>query len=152
LGECHERKSVTQNVVLTWKNYPYLSIETEVSPQTVNVTGTVNVKVSLKGDGWALRPKPIDAVFTTDRSGSMLKDNPDRMVSVMSASKTFVGAMHVGAARDHIGLVSFGTNSWAKLAPVYRYLHATVDCYSPSGGGMTVICREISMTGQMCMV
>lgn len=122
-------KNVTQNVVLSWKNYPYLSIETEVSPQTVNVTGTVNVKVSLKGDGWALRPKPIDAVFCTDRSGSMLKDNPDRMVSVMGASKAFVGAMHVGAARDHIGLVSFGTNGWAKLAPEYRYLDGSFYCY-----------------------
>jgi len=127
-------KSATQSLVLTWKNYPYLSIETLVSPQTVNVSGTVNVKVSLKGDGWALRPKPIDAVFCTDRSGSMLEDNPDRMISVMSASKAFVGEMHVGPARDHIGLVSFGTNGWAKLAPVYRYLDARYYCYRPSGG------------------
>lgn len=127
-------KSVTQNLDLTWKNYPYLSIETQVYPQTVNVTGTVNVKVSLKGDGWALRPKPIDAVFCTDRSGSMLEDNPDRMVSVMGASKAFVAAMHVGPARDHIGLVSFGTNRWAKLAPVYRYLDGSYYCYKDGKG------------------
>jgi len=124
-------KSITQNLDLTWKNYPYLSIETQVYPQTVNVTGTVNVKISLKGDGWALRPKPIDAVFCTDRSGSMLEDNPDRMVSVMSASKAFVAAMHVGPARDHIGLVSFGTNGWAKLTPEYRNLNDYYYCYKP---------------------
>lgn len=127
-------KSATQNLVLTWKNYPYLSIETEVSPQTVNVSGTVNVKISLKGDGWALRPKPIDAVLCTDRSGSMLEDNPDRMVSVMSASKSFVSVMHVGAARDHIGLVSFGTNGWAKLSPEYRYLNGWYYCYRAGSG------------------
>jgi len=121
-------KNVTQSLVLTWKNYPYLSIETFVSPQTVNVSGTVNVKISLKGDGWALRPKPIDAVLCTDRSGSMLKDNPDRMVSVMSASKAFVGVMQVGPQRDHIGLVSFGTLGWANLSPTYRYLNQNVWC------------------------
>lgn len=126
--------SATQNLVLTWKNYPYLSIETEVAPQTVNVSGIVNVKVSLKGDGWALRPKPIDAVFCTDRSGSMLKDNPDRMVSVMEASKAFVGAMHVGPARDHIGLVTFGIDGWANLSPTLRYLNSNRWCrdYSDS--------------------
>jgi len=122
-------KSATQSLVVTWKNYPYLSIETAVSPQTVNVSGTVNVKVSMRGDGWALRPKPIDAVLCTDRSGSMLKDNPDRMVSVMSASKAFVGTMHVGPTRDHIGLVSFGHKGIAKLAPVYTYLSGTYYCY-----------------------
>lgn len=127
-------KSITQNLDLTWKNYPYLSIETQVYPQTVNVTGTVNVKISLKGDGWALRPKPIDAVFCTDRSGSMLEDNPDRMVSVMGASKAFVAAMHVGPARDHIGLVSFGTNGRAKLAPVYRSLNGWYYCYRSGSG------------------
>jgi len=97
----------------------------------VNVTGTVNVKISLKGDGWALRPKPIDAVFCTDRSGSMLEDNPDRMVSVMGASKAFVAAMHVGPTRDHIGLVSFGINGWANLSPTKRFI-GTVWCYDDS--------------------
>jgi len=124
--------SASQDLVLTWKNYPYLSIETDVSPQTVNVTGIVNVKVSLKGDGWALRPKPIDAVFCTDRSGSMLKDNPDRMVSVMEASKAFVGAMHVGPAQDHIGLVSFGIDGWANLSPTLISLNKDVWCYDDS--------------------
>lgn len=124
-------KSATKSVEVTWKNYPYLSIETFVYPQTVNVTDNVSVMIRLKGDGWALRPKPIDAVLCTDRSGSMLKDNPDRMVSVMEASKAFVNAMHVGPTRDHIGLVSFGTNGWAKLAPGYRYLNEKYYCYKP---------------------
>ncbi|MCQ8893957.1 MAG: Ig-like domain-containing protein [Methanolinea sp.] len=127
-------KSSTKSILLTWKNYPYLSIETDVYPQTVNVSGIINVKVSLKGDGWALRPKPIDAVLCTDRSGSMLKDEPDRMIPVINASGAFVTTMHVGPTRDHIGLISFGTNGWAKLAPVYRYLDGTYYCYRSGSG------------------
>lgn len=131
-------KSATQNLILSWKNYPYLSIETEVFPQTVNVTGTVDVLIRLKGDGWALRPKPIDAVLCTDRSGSMLQDEPDdRMVPVLEASKAFTGAMHVSAAQDHIGLVSFGTNGWAKLSPQYRYLNGNYYCYRDGYGWST---------------
>lgn len=126
-------KSATKSVEVTWKNYPYLSVETFVHPQTVNVTDNVTVMIRMKGDGWALRPKPIDAVLCTDRSGSMLQDNPDRMVSVMNASKAFVRAMHVGPTRDHIGLVSFGTNGWAKLAPEYRYLDGSYYCYRAGG-------------------
>ncbi|MDI9633274.1 MAG: VWA domain-containing protein [Methanolinea sp.] len=127
-------KYSNKTVLLTWKNYPYLSISTDVFPQTVNVSGTITVKLNLKGDGWALRPKPIDVVLCTDRSGSMLKDEPDRMIPVMSASREFVNVMHVGPTRDHIGLVSFGTNGWAKLAPVYRYLDGTYYCYKNGSG------------------
>ncbi|KQC03229.1 MAG: hypothetical protein APR55_02075 [Methanolinea sp. SDB] len=124
----------SQTLSVSWKNYPYLSLETEVSPQTVNVTGIVDVLIRLKGDGWALHPKPIDVVLCTDRSGSMLMDEPDRMVSVMDASKAFVGSMHVSPTRDHIGLVSFGTDGWAKLSPEYRYFDdETVYCYGYSG-------------------
>ena len=60
-----------QSVLLTWKNYPYLSAYTSVSPPMVPVNGTVNVTVKLTGDGWALQPNPIDAVLLIDRSGSM---------------------------------------------------------------------------------
>ena len=60
-----------QSVILTWKNYPYLSAFTSVSPPTVAVNGTVNVTIKLTGDGWALAPNPIDVVLLIDRSGSM---------------------------------------------------------------------------------
>lgn len=53
----------SQTLSVSWKNYPYLSLETVVSPQTVNVTGIVDVLIRLKGDGWALHPKPIDVVL-----------------------------------------------------------------------------------------
>lgn len=100
--------SSTHTLTVTWKNYPYLSLETSVYPQTVNVTDTVDVLVKLKGDGWALQPNPIDVVLCTDRSGSMLYDNPDRMHSVREAAKIFVN--NLSPIRDRVGLVTFGRN------------------------------------------
>ncbi|WP_301665462.1 Ig-like domain-containing protein, partial [Methanoculleus frigidifontis] len=52
--------NVTRTIVLTWKNYPYLSVETSVSPETVAVNGTIDTTIRLRGDGWALQPDPID--------------------------------------------------------------------------------------------
>jgi hypothetical protein len=107
---CH----VTRDIDLTWMNYPYLSVETEVSRATVSVnstdgvSNTTDVTIRLKGDGWALQPDPIDVVLCTDRSGSMLYDNPDRMHSVREAAKEFVDNM---SERDKVGLVTFGRNT-----------------------------------------
>ncbi|ABN56486.1 MULTISPECIES: Ig-like domain-containing protein [Methanoculleus] len=98
--------NVSRDIELTWKNYPYLSVETEVSPETVAVNDTVDVTIRLKGDGWALQPDPIDVVLCTDRSGSMLKDYPDRMVKAMDASRIF--NVQIDHGRDRLGLVSFG--------------------------------------------
>jgi hypothetical protein len=107
---------VTRSIPLAWKNYPFLSVTTSVEPETVEVNETVSVNIALRGDGWALQPDPIDVVLVIDRSGSMLKDYPDRMVSTMSAAKTFVGQMN--PTRDRIGLVSFGVKG---TADIYDY-------------------------------
>lgn len=104
--------SVRQSIGLTWKNYPYLSVETSVSPETIAVNDTMDVTIRLKGDGWALQPNPVDAILVTDRSGSMMKDNPDRMVSIMAAEKTFVGKLSFPL--DHLGEVSFGQKGLAQ--------------------------------------
>jgi len=104
--------SATHSLEVSWKNYPYLSVETSVYPQTVNVTDTVDVMIKLVGDGWALQPNPIDVVLCIDRSGSMLYDNPDRMHSVREAAKTFVDSL--SPIRDRTGLVTFGRNGFIK--------------------------------------
>ena len=58
-----------------------------------------------------MQPKPIDVMFSTDRSGSMMEDNPDRMVSIMQAAKIFVDEM---GANDQLGQVSFGQKGTAE--------------------------------------
>jgi hypothetical protein len=108
--------NVSRNIVLTWKNYPYLSVETAVSPETVAVNETVNVTIRLRGDGWALQPDPIDVVLVIDRSGSMdwaidgTRDGSgERMTAAKNAANTFVSQMD--PVRDRIGLVSFSSST-----------------------------------------
>jgi hypothetical protein len=123
-GQCKVNatwRNSSKIVPITWKNYPYLSASTRVTPLTVEINKTIDVTIEFRGDGWALQPTPIDVVLTTDRSGSMLKDDPDRMVSVMGASRSFINQMDVSPSQDHIGLVSFGTKGWANLTPRYYY-------------------------------
>lgn len=118
---------VTREVIaLKWVNFPYLSVSTRVEPESgqVAVNETIDVHLDLKGDGWALQPEPIDVVLAVDRSGSMMADNPDRMVMTMDAAKIFVGEM--APLRDEVGLVSFGT---IRLADV------TKRCYYDIGPG-----------------
>ncbi|MCC7554933.1 MAG: VWA domain-containing protein [Methanoculleus marisnigri] len=99
--------NVSRDIELTWKNYPYLSVETEVSPETVAVNDTVDVTIRLKGDGWALQPDPIDVVLVIDRSGSMTGADvsPTRMAAAKAAANDFVDQMDAG--RDRVALVSF---------------------------------------------
>ncbi|KAF1077891.1 VWA domain-containing protein [Methanogenium sp. MK-MG] len=105
--------AVSRMIDLEWKNYPYLRVETEVNPATVEVGDPVDVTIRLIGDGWALYPDPIDVMLSVDRSGSMLKDNPDRMVSLMGALKTFNGEM--AENRDAVGITSFGRKGTANI-------------------------------------
>lgn len=102
-------KNVTADITLTWKNYPYLSVITIVSPSTVAVNDTVNIVIQLTGDGSALEPNPIDVMLVMDRSGSMAYDSPTRMNSAQTAAKTFVDQMNV--TRDRVGLVSFASTT-----------------------------------------
>jgi hypothetical protein len=113
--------SVTRDIIVTWKNYPYLSIEASASPQNLHVNDTVDVTIRVIGDGWAFQPNLIDVVLCTDRSGSMMYDNPDRMVNIMEAAATFVDQM---GTNDQIGAVSFGQKGTAQAIT-----------YTPSGGG-----------------
>ncbi len=115
--------TVDRFIDLSYKNYPFLSVYTEVNPKTVQTGELVDVSVRLKGDGWALQPKPIDVVLCTDRSATMLYNESvipfptgklvvesldDRMVDAMNAANTFVGQT---SGQDRIGLVTFGAPS-----------------------------------------
>lgn len=98
--------TVDKCVELTWKNYPYLNVVTYLDKETANVSDTVSVTIKLIGDGYKMEAKPIDVMICHDRSGSMLMDLPDRMVSAMDAAKAFVSSTSSG--KDRTGLVSFG--------------------------------------------
>ncbi|WP_286681180.1 VWA domain-containing protein, partial [Methanoculleus sp. DTU007] len=107
--------NISRDIVLTWKNYPYLSVETEVSPETVAVNDTVDVTIRVKGDGWALQPDPIDVVLVIDRSSSMTGKDvwPSRIAAAKSAAQIFVGEMNQD--RDRIGLVSYSKKTYKDL-------------------------------------
>lgn len=130
-----EWEGVKKDTTVSFRNYPYLSVNVTVEPQVVAVNSTVDVTIQLIGDGWALQTKPVDVVLCTDRSGSMLQNttyttthtgsvyNPtsvtqesidDRMVHAMRAAKIFVSWMQ--SSKDRIGLVSFGQSGTADLA------------------------------------
>ncbi len=103
--------SLTRNVTLTWKNYPYLSVETSVSPETVEVNDTIDVTIRLRGDGWVVQQMlPIDVVFCIDRGEDMLRDDPemerDRMICAREAAWNFTEALSLGDNRA--ALVTFG--------------------------------------------
>jgi PKD repeat protein len=114
-----------QNVLLTWKNYPYLSAFTSVSPLTVPVNGTVNVTVKLTGDGWDLTTNPIDVVILMDRSGSMstcmgTTKNGNCVSGGTEEQNAQAGGAQfislVNASNDRIALVSFsGYDSGANI-------------------------------------
>jgi Mg-chelatase subunit ChlD len=111
-------KENVKSINITFKNYPYLRVETEVTPQTVIMNQPIDVTVRLIGDGWSEGAMPVDVVLATDRSGSMALDEPDdRIVPVMAAAKSFLNEMDLGQNQDHVGLVSFGISGWANLTP-----------------------------------
>lgn len=125
--------NVTSEVTILWKNYPYLSVSTTVSPSTVAVNDTVDITILLKGDGFALQPNPIDVMLVMDESSSMSSDSPSRISSAKTAAKTFVDQMNV--SRDQIGLVSFSSTSSLDqgLTNNFSLVKSKIDLLSPNG-------------------
>ncbi|MCE5337294.1 MAG: hypothetical protein LLF90_01220 [Methanomicrobiaceae archaeon] len=112
-------RSATQNITLTWVNYPYLSVETSVSPQTVTVNDTVDVTIQLKGGGWKMEQGglPIDVVFCLDRGEDMLlrdksdspsSSGPDRMEYAREAVANFTANISGFGETNRVGLVVYG--------------------------------------------
>jgi hypothetical protein len=97
--------SVSHTIPIVWKNYPYLSVVTNISPKSVTVGQTVDVNLKLTGDGWKYNTKAIDVVITTDRSNSM---QAPKMADAIAAGKIFNALM---SSQDRVGLVSFGVSN-----------------------------------------
>ncbi|MDN7025480.1 VWA domain-containing protein, partial [Methanoculleus sp. FWC-SCC1] len=116
-------------------NYPYLSVETSVSPETVAVNGTIDTTIRLRGDGWALQPDPIDVVLVIDRSGSMRYTDvsPSRLGAAQSAALTFIDQM--SSVRDRVGLVSFSSSTTRDddLTCSFETVKSDINSLSPNG-------------------
>ena len=91
--------------LITWRNYPYLRVETEVSDVRVAPGDELNVTIRLIGDGnELLNHNPIDVVLCLDRGEDMLidegKTGRDRMEAAREAAMYLVG----GGTTGEIGL------------------------------------------------
>lgn len=97
--------SIQQPIQLSWKNYPYLSEQTTVVPQNVNVNGKFYVTISLSADGFNLTGHPADVVIVTDLAGGV--GGPELLAQTIPAEKGFIN----NATNDtYIGLVTFGNS------------------------------------------
>ncbi|OPY40224.1 MAG: von Willebrand factor type A domain protein [Methanoregulaceae archaeon PtaU1.Bin066] len=101
-----------QSATIQWTNVPFLSIITNVSPLVAAWNDTVTVNVKVVGNGYALRPKPVDVVLVLDRSGSMTDNDiyPTRMRAAKNAAMEFVAKMNLDSGRDRVALVSFASD------------------------------------------
>ncbi len=139
--------NVTRDINLTWMNYPYLSVETEISRATVSVNSTdgventTDVTIRLKGDGYAMQPDPIDVVLVIDKSGSMdyaisgSKDKSgERLTAAKNAANTFIDNM--SPENDRVGLVSFSsdTKKEVNLVQNFNSIKESINALSASGG------------------
>jgi hypothetical protein len=99
--------SAIRSLQVNWKNYPYLSVDTEVNPLTIPVNGTVDLTIKLKGDGYALQQNVADVVLVTDLSGSMtdsMSPSGTKLSNTITALQKFVA---MSGSNIFIGLASF---------------------------------------------
>jgi hypothetical protein len=99
-------KNSSKKVPITWKNYPYLSVSTKVTPLTVEINKTIDVTIEFKGDGWAIQSKPVDVILLIDNSGSMGHGAGSRLESAKAAAKTFVNQLNISTG-DRVAVMSY---------------------------------------------
>jgi hypothetical protein len=136
--------TTTKDILVTWKNYPYLSVTTSVNPTTVEVNNTVDVTINLKADGWFMQPDPIDVILVMDRSGSMddAMTGHTQLYYAKIAAKTFVTQMN--QSRDQIGVVSYagytsgtGTRTDIALSHSRTGVNTAIDSLNAQGATET---------------
>jgi hypothetical protein len=111
--------STTRSTIVSWKNYPFLSVEATATPQNIKLNDTFDVSITVTGDGYAMPGGGVCAILDQDCSASMKNpdtNNQDRLTNSKEAAKAFVDTMKDGA---FIGLISYGTenNNQFHLAP-----------------------------------
>lgn len=124
IGNCTVEATWDENTettpLISWRNYPYLRVETEVSNSTVRAGETFDVTIRLIGDGHELEFRyPIDVVLTTSRAATMLSENDDRMVEAFRAQETFLSVFENSTPQggsDRIAIASFAEAGTAQAS------------------------------------
>jgi hypothetical protein len=98
-------KNSSKTVPVMWKNYPFISVITDVNPHTVGINQTLNVTIQIKGDGWALGPRPVDVVIVTNLAGGV--GGAERLTQTKVGEVAFIESAEPGV---FISLVSIGNN------------------------------------------
>ena len=91
-------------VKLEWKNFPYLSISVNATPQNVQVNDTIDVTINVKGDGYLMGTRPVTVMLDMDASSSL--NSGSRGPDAKASSKKFVD--NLTPSLDQVGLVSYG--------------------------------------------
>ena len=97
--------TINQPIQMSWKNYPYLSEQTTISPQNVNVNGIFSVTISLTADGWNLTGTPADVVIVTDLAGGV--GGTGRLANTQKAE---VGFIKNATDNTYVSLADFGNS------------------------------------------
>jgi hypothetical protein len=91
-------------VKMEWKNFPYLSVSVNATPQNVQVNDTVDVTINVKGDGYMMGTRPVTVMLDMDASSSL--NSGSRGPDAKASSKKFVD--NLTPSLDQVGLVSYG--------------------------------------------
>ncbi len=100
--------------MITWRNYPYLRAETEVSSANIRPGDTFDVTIRLIGDGFELTEHlPVDVVLLLDRGEDMLlsENGQDRMEIAREAAEYLLeGGDYTGLTPgyDHVAYIPYG--------------------------------------------
>ena len=129
-------RNSTKKLPVTWKNYPYLSASTSVTPLTVEINKTIDVTIEFRGDGWALQPRPIDVLLLLDNSGSMgtSTNNNSGLSQSKRAAITFINQMVPG--RDRVGVIFYDKKTYPNFS-VYVPLTYDLDSVKNTISGYT---------------
>ncbi|MBR1369298.1 hypothetical protein RJ53_07250 [Methanocalculus chunghsingensis] len=127
------------DIAITWKNYPFLSISTMIEPETVRVNETINVTIQISGDGWFLQSgSKVDVVQVIDASGSMSAGDidPDRMSAAQSVTKEFTDLI-LDIAGNRVGIFSSANTITLEeeLTADKSLIHEAIDGLSAGGRG-----------------
>jgi hypothetical protein len=121
-----EWNGTEQTAQLSWRNDPYLSVETRVEPAlSAYAPGDmIDVEIWLKGDGFpVLVTRPIDAMLLMNRGASTYENmnedsspsspEEDKMILAMDAASNFV--ITLTPMNANMGLTTYGTKGATTL-------------------------------------